>query len=235
MASITCYWSNVSQPSRAMKAFLDDSGIPYVDHPVDMLKGENYTDPEVTKYSPAGSLPFLVIDGVVYKETVALMRYLAGKYPDKAGKFYAPPDDLETRYEIDKWCDFYTDAFRPAFVREQGAKYTVLGEQRERNEKDEFVIASARVNQKKVMKALEKQLEKAGGKFITGDQFTLADFVLTSQMQDLKLLCLETGDYPRAMQYEADVLAASSGLNDILKADSVYSTEVLPQAQALMK
>ena len=89
-------------------------------------------------------------------------------------------------------------------MREQGAKYTVLGEQRERNEKDEvrysikcslskvislkltqpqFVIASARVNQKKVMKALEKQLEKAGGKFITGDQFTLADFVLTSQMQ----------------------------------------------------
>ena len=50
MPSITCYWSNVSQPSRAMKAFLDDSGIPYVDHPVDMLKGENYTDPEVTKY-----------------------------------------------------------------------------------------------------------------------------------------------------------------------------------------
>ena len=47
----------------------------------------------------------------------------------------------------------------------------------------QFIIASARVNQKKVMKALEKQLEKAGGKFITGDQFTLADFVLTSQMQ----------------------------------------------------
>merc|ERR1712241_1299773 len=119
--------------------------------------------------------------GVVYKETVALMRYLAGKYPDKAGKFYAPPDDLETRYEIDKWCDFYTDAFRPAFVREQGAKYTVLGEERERNEKDEFVIAGARVNQKKAMK---KQLDAAGGKFVTGDKFTLADFVLCGQMQD---------------------------------------------------
>ena len=36
-------------------------------------------------------------------------------------------------------------------MREQGAKYQVLGEQRERNEKDEFVIASARVNQKKVL------------------------------------------------------------------------------------
>ena len=73
--------------------------------------------------------------------------------------------------------------FRPAFVREQGAKYQVLGEQRERNEKDEFVIASARGNQKKVMKALEKQLDKAGGKFVTGDKLTLADFVLCSQMQ----------------------------------------------------
>lgn len=235
MASITCYWSNVSQPSRAMRSFLVDSGIAHESRHVDMLKMENYTDPDVLRYSPAGSLPFLVIDGVVYKETVAVMRYLAGRFPDKTGKFYAPPDDLETRYQIDKWCDFYTDVFRPSFIREQGAKYTVLGEERERNEKDEFVIAGARVNQKKAMKALEKQLDAAGGKFITGDQFTLADFVLCSQMQDLKLLCLETDDYPRAMQYEADVLATSEGLNDILKADGVYMTEFLPQAQALMK
>ena len=47
------------------------------------------------------------------------------------------------------------------------------------------------------MKALEKQLDKAGGKFITGNRMTLADFVLLSQMQDLKLLRLESGDYPR--------------------------------------
>merc|ERR1712027_234102 len=130
-AAITCYWGSVSQPSRALKAFLDDAAIPHQSRHVDMLKSENYTDPEILKYSPAGSLPFLVIDGVVYKETVALMRYLCGKYPDTAMKFYAPADDLETRYEIDKWCDFYTDAFRPAFVREQGAKYQVLGAQRE--------------------------------------------------------------------------------------------------------
>ena len=47
------------------------------------------------------------------------------------------------------------------------------------------------------MKALEKQLDKAGGKFITGGRMTLADFVLLSQLQDLKLLRLESGDYPR--------------------------------------
>ena len=37
----------------------------------------------MTKYSPSGSLPFLVIDGKAYNETVALMRYLACKYPNK--------------------------------------------------------------------------------------------------------------------------------------------------------
>ena len=112
MASITCYWSNVSQPSRALRSFLVDSGLAHESRHVDMLKMENYTDPDVLRYSPADSLPFLVIDGVVYRETVAVMRYLAGRFPDKAGKFYAPPDDLETRYQIDKWCDFYTDVFR---------------------------------------------------------------------------------------------------------------------------
>ena len=40
------------------------------------------------------------------------------------------------------------------------------------------------------MKALEKQLDKAGGIFITGSRMTMADFVLFSQMQDLKLLRL---------------------------------------------
>ena len=66
-------------------------------------------------------------------------------------------------------------------------------------------------------------------------EFLIISDHLLQLMQDLKLLSLETGDYPRAMQYEADVLAVSPGLNDIIKADSVYSTEVLPQAQALMK
>ena len=47
------------------------------------------------------------------------------------------------------------------------------------------------------MKALEKQLDKAGGEFITGSRMTLADFVLLSQMQDLKALRLESENYPR--------------------------------------
>ena len=47
------------------------------------------------------------------------------------------------------------------------------------------------------MKALEKQLDKAAGKFVTGSRMTMADFVLFSQMQDLKLLRLESGEYPR--------------------------------------
>ena len=53
------------------------------------------------------------------------------------------------------------------------------------------------LSQVKVMTALEKQLDKAGGRFITGSRMTMADFVLFSEMQDLKVLRLESGDYPR--------------------------------------
>ena len=35
-----------------------------------------------------------------------------GPNHQQAGKFYATASDIETRYQIDKWCDFYTDAFR---------------------------------------------------------------------------------------------------------------------------
>ena len=33
-----------------LKAFLDDSGIPHESRPVNMLTGENYSDPDILKY-----------------------------------------------------------------------------------------------------------------------------------------------------------------------------------------
>lgn len=231
-ASITCFWGLMSQPSRAIKALLIDSGIPFEDRHVDMMKGENY-GAEFRKINPSGQCPVLKIDGTFYTETIAMMRYLALRFPDHAGKYY--PDDMERRCDIDKWCDFYTAFFRPSFIKEFDVKFSCLMEKRARNEKDEYLIQNARNFQKKAMKQLEAQLDEAGGKFILGDEMTLADFVLFSEMQDLKVFCMSTADYPRAMQYEADVMSASAGLYEIHKAGSAWATETLPAFQGIMK
>lgn len=113
---IELYWSLPSQPSRALKAFMDDSGLPYTDRHLDIRKGEARS-PEILKLNPAGTVPFLVIDGRPMVETVAIMRYLTKAYPqyEHLGRLY-PGSDVKKRYNIDRWCDFYTSELRPAFT-----------------------------------------------------------------------------------------------------------------------
>ena len=112
---IELYWSLPSQPSRALKALLDDAGIAFTEKHLDLTTGETRT-PAVLKLNPNGTVPFLVVDGRPMTETVAIMRYLAKAYPQQLDRLY-PKGNLKQRYSIDKWCDFYTDALRPAFTR----------------------------------------------------------------------------------------------------------------------
>ena len=110
--SLQIVWGTGSQPSRALKAFLMDAGIPHTERVVDLEKGEHKT-PEITALNPAGTVPFLIEDGELLVETVAIMRYLSEKYPAQAGKLYST--DPARQYVIDKWCDFWADALRTAF------------------------------------------------------------------------------------------------------------------------
>merc|ERR1712137_825527 len=159
-------------------------------------------------------------------------------YPDQAGKFY--PDDIERRYLIDKWCDFYTSFFRPSFIKEFDVKFGCLSPsgKRERSDEENNMIERAREHQVKAMKQLETQLNASGGKFILGDELTLADYVLFEEMQDLKVFSessLKFTDYPRAQQYEADILTASVGLNEIHQEGSPFNSEILPAFQGMMR
>lgn len=112
---VKLYWALGSQPSRALKAFFCDSGIEFKSVSLNISKGE-HKSPEVLALNPAGTIPFITIDGTLFTETVAIMRFLARKCPEKADKFY-PCGDAMKKYQIDRWCDFYTDGFRPAFTK----------------------------------------------------------------------------------------------------------------------
>lgn len=76
MPTIALYWGRASQPARALKAFLVDSGIEHEDHELDMFKGEA-KKPEILAINPAGTVPFITYDGVLMVESVAIMRFLA--------------------------------------------------------------------------------------------------------------------------------------------------------------
>src|SRR2546428_12517404 len=51
---------------------------------------------------PAGKVPVLVDDDLVLSESVAIVLYLAEKYPQKG----SPPADLRARAEVNRWLLF---------------------------------------------------------------------------------------------------------------------------------
>ena len=112
MSSLQLIWSRVSQPSRALKSFLADSGIPHTERELDMFKGE-HKSPEIIALNPAGTVPFIIENGEVMVESVAIMRYLSDKYSAQAAGLYGT--DAMTQYYVDKWADYYTNGLRPAF------------------------------------------------------------------------------------------------------------------------
>jgi glutathione S-transferase len=77
-----CYSSWSMRPWLLLKAF----GIPFEE--VLIPFGPTFDDPawkaEVKAYTPAGKVPALVDGGIAVWESVAIMEYVADRYPDKA-------------------------------------------------------------------------------------------------------------------------------------------------------
>src|SRR2546426_7919422 len=68
---------------------------------VDLTKGEPRR-PEFLAVNPAGKVPVLVDDDLVLSESVAIVLYLAEKYPQKGFL----PADLRARAEVNRWLLF---------------------------------------------------------------------------------------------------------------------------------
>ena len=153
-------------------------------------------------------------DGELLVETAATLRYLASKFPAQAGRLYAT--DPTRQYVIDKWLDFWADAFRPAFAGfiDVCLASKFIG-QREPTE-IELSIAGDRLKSiDAVLRKLSDELEKPGNTFIAGSQLSLADYVLFAQMMDYRYLQYNMSGYPRLLQYEADMMAASPGIANL--------------------
>lgn len=86
---IKLYYSTESQPSKALKSFLDAGRFKYESQIVDMFKGENKS-PEIVKMNPAGQVPFVVINDDVYLESSSVLRLLSQIMPSLSS--YYPPD-----------------------------------------------------------------------------------------------------------------------------------------------
>ena len=90
-------------PTRSIRArwTLQELGVEFEPITVNLVAGE-HRRPEFLKINPAGKLPVLVDGDLVLTESVAIVLYLAEKYPEKG----LLPTDLADRAQVNRWLLF---------------------------------------------------------------------------------------------------------------------------------
>lgn len=76
--------------SRVVMTALEQCGVDYADHPVNLMKGEQHS-PEYRRVNPRGKIPALLVDGELIGENAAIQWWLNKAFPE-AGLFPQPAD-----------------------------------------------------------------------------------------------------------------------------------------------
>lgn len=156
---------------------LEELGLPYEAHLVDISKDETWT-PEFLSLNPNGKIPAIIDpDGPGGKplplfESGAILVYLA----EKTGRFL--PADPAARYETLQWVFFQMAAIGPMFGQ-VGFFHKFAGrEYEDKRPRDRYVAES-----KRLLGVLEGRLE--GRDWIMGADYTIADIAILGWVRNL--------------------------------------------------
>ncbi len=156
---------------------LEEIGLPYEVHAIDILKNESQT-PEFLSLNPNGKIPAIIDpngpDGAPMGlfESGAILLYLA----EKTGQLL--PKDPARRTETVQWVFFQMAAVGPMFGQ-LGYFYKFAG----REIADKRPLERYRVETKRLLDVLETRLE--GRPWIMGEDYTIADISLLGWVRNL--------------------------------------------------
>jgi GSH-dependent disulfide-bond oxidoreductase len=156
---------------------LEEIGLPYEPHTVDILKNESWT-PEFLSLNPNGKIPAIIDPdgpgGTPFGlfESGAILFYLA----KKSGKLL--PADTAHRYETAQWVFFQVGHVGPMFGQ-LGYFHKFAG----RELTDKRPLERYRDESKRLLGVLEARL--TGRDWIMGEQYTIADIALLGWVRNL--------------------------------------------------
>ena len=169
----------------------DEIGLPFERE--DYGRGFRPTNtPEFLKLNPLGQVPCVIDDGLVMRESHAIVRYLAAKHG--AAALY--PEDLGQRQQIEAWMDWVaydvTHSMRGAFLG---------GQLKEPPWNNEWFVAQGRKDLTRQMRLVDAHLATTGP-YMLGKDFTLADIPMGLVVNHwFSLADLERPAYPALARY----------------------------------
>lgn len=164
-------------PTRSIRVrwTLQELGVAFEPISVDLIAGEQRA-PGFLKINPAGKVPVLVDGDLVLTESVAIVLYLAEKYPDKG----LIPVDLKERAELCRWLLFTTTELEQPLWRI--ALHTSVYPQDKRLPGE---VALARADFAAMAQVLDAHMKNR--QFVMGESVSVADFVLAYTLDWAKL------------------------------------------------
>ncbi len=170
---------------------LEECGLSYRAHPIDIGKGEQFT-PEFLEISPNNKIPAMTdSDGPDGKpislfESGAMMVYLAGK----TGKFLGKTD--RERYNVLQWLMFQMGGVGPMLG--QCHHFRIYAP-----EKIEYAINRYTNEAKRLYGVMDKQLARTP--YIAGKTYTIADMAIWPWLRNWKNQGIEMADYPHVARW----------------------------------
>ncbi len=177
-------------PTRSIRVrwTLQELGVDFEAVTVSLIAGE-HREPSFLKINPAGKLPVLVDGDQVLTESVAIVLYLAEKYPKK----HLVPIDVGARAQANRWLLFAATELEQPLWRI--VKQTHLYPPEKRLPAD---IALAREDFLPMAAVLDEHMK--GRQYVLGDAVSVADFVLAYTLDWANEVSLLDG-FPRLQAY----------------------------------
>ena len=154
--ALTLYYHPYSRAAGSIWA-LEEAGVPYDLHVVDILKGEQ-KQPDVVSKNAMGKVPTLLDGDLVVSESAAIALYLADRYAPAL----APARDDPRRGTYLRWSFFAPSVIEPAVMSKHSGWQV----------KD---VSAGWGTYDAMITAAEGAIAK--GPFLLGEQFSMADVV----------------------------------------------------------
>jgi glutathione S-transferase len=155
-------------PTRSLRVrwTLQELGVDFEAISLNLVTGE-HRRPQFLKLNPTGKIPVFVDGDLVLSESVAIVRYLAEKYPDRG----LLPSSPRERAELDRWLLFTaTELEQPLWrITRHTSLYPV-------NDRIPADVPLASREFKEMAAITEQHMQDRH--FVVGDHVTVADFVL---------------------------------------------------------
>lgn len=177
-------------PTRALRArwTLQELGVEFEAIEINLIAGEA-SSPEFLRLNPAAKLPVLVDGDQVITESVAIVLYLAEKYPDRG----LLPENLTDRGQVYRWLLFTATELEQPLWRM--ARHGFLYPEEKRSPAD---IQLAREDFRPMAEVMDRHMQ--GRSYVVGDSATVADFVLAYTLDWANEEAL-LEDFPTLEQY----------------------------------